>query len=86
MMMLHPQTTLESINTSRKRTTINGSLTRRNETYTVDAPAQPANSPNQIKRFYVIRCKLGGILKIGQVSHSALLLQTDNKYYILEYG
>ena len=85
--MLHPQTTLESINTSRKRTTINGSLTRRNETYAVDAPEQPANSPNQIARLYVIRCKLGGFLKIGQVSHSALLLQTkDNKYYILEYG
>jgi hypothetical protein len=86
-MMLHPQTTLESIYTSRKRTTINGSLTRRNETYAVDAPEQPTNSPNQIARLYVARCKLGGFLKIGQVCHSALLLQTkDNKYYILEYG
>ena len=57
-MMLHPQT-FERKNQIRFRTNI----TRRNETYAVDAPVQPADSPNQIARLYVIRCNLGGYLK-----------------------
>jgi hypothetical protein len=41
----------------------------------------------KVVHLYVIRCKLGGVLKVGDFSHRAVLVKTETgKLFIIEYG